>query len=146
MGHIKFQKNLSYTTRFVLCLLISFMLYNLFINIFLDSLINGYQSKSRLYKNQIVLYSVVFFVSLLGILLFILSLNLLKRSNHLCNLIILASNLIYVALLVLQFFCFFNRLFFKYWTEKWITIMNFAANLVIALCSILVNLFILLKS
>ena len=128
------------TIRLVKCVLLSFMLYNMFINIFVDSLINVYRHKTRLHTIQIVFYAIAIFLSLLGILLFILSLNLVKHTRRLCVSFILFANLIYLIVLVLQFCCYSTGLFYKYWSEHWITLVNFATNLFVSLNSTFLNI------
>jgi hypothetical protein len=143
MFHKKNKRNLSsmfFSIRSGIGFCLSFMFCNLFINILLDSALNFYVRLGTVDTYQKAAYITVICMCTICLLMIIASLYLNKNSNPIGNRVVLATNLIYISILILYYLCILNGIFYKYWSVQWITYMYFGANLFVAFISLGINI------
>lgn len=126
--------------RDIYCTFLSFIFFHLFINIFLDSSLNFYAHLHMVNTLQVCFYSIIICLTPICLLMVLTCLYLNENSNPIANKFIFATNMTFSSILTLHFACVLNGFFYKYWSDKWITIMYFSANLSLSLIFFIINL------
>jgi hypothetical protein len=134
------RKPNNISIRYIYCTFLSFVFFHLFINIFLDSLLNFYAHLHMVSTIQVCFYSIIICLSAICLLMVLTCLYLNENSNPIANKFIFATNMIFSFILTLHFVFVLNGFFYKYWSEKWITIMYFSSNLFLALILFIITL------